>query len=166
MKIDLKKLNGVYGGKIPFSGEADLSGEELYGAYPFRQPVRYEGEIANHLGVLTLSGTIRAVYATCCARCLKPLDVPLAAQVETVLSRDGSEEDDVFVLTEDAIEVEDVLIPELLLQVHMTYLCREDCKGLCPVCGADRNVQPCTCENRQVDPRLAALAALLDGKTD
>ena len=106
------------------------------------------------------------MYATCCARCLKPLDVPLAAQVETVLSRDGSEEDDVFVLTEDAIEVEDVLIPELLLQVHMTYLCREDCKGLCPVCGADRNVQPCTCENRQVDPRLAALAALLDGKTD
>ena len=90
----------------------------------------------------------------------------LTAQVETVLSREGSEEDDVFVIEEDAVEVEDVLVPELLLQVRMTYLCKEDCKGLCPHCGVDRNVQQCSCETRQIDPRLAALAALLDGKKD
>ena len=91
MKIDLKKLNGVYGSKIPFSGSVDLSGEELYGAHPFQHPAQYEGEIVNHLGVLTLSGTIKALYSTCCSRCLKPLDVLLTAQVETVLSREGSE---------------------------------------------------------------------------
>lgn len=164
MRIDLKKINSVYGSRIPFRGQADLSGETLYGECPFRQPVQYEGEIVNHLGVLKLSGTVQAVYSTHCARCLKALDVPLTAQVETVLTREGSEEDDVFVLTEDAVEVEDVLIPELLLQVHMTYLCKEDCKGLCPICGADRNVTVCTCETRQVDPRMAALAALLGDK--
>ena len=166
MRIDLKKLSSVYGSKIPFAGQADLSAEELYGERPFRQPVQYEGEIVNHLGVLKLNGTVRTVYATHCSRCFKALEVPLSARVETVLAREGSEEDDVFVLTGDAVEVEDVLIPELLLQVRMTYLCKEDCKGLCPVCGADRNVTACACESRQVDPRLAALAALLGDKKD
>lgn len=164
MRIDLKKLSGVYGSKLPFAGEADLSAETLYGERPFQKPVQYEGEIVNHLGVLKLTGTVRAVYSTHCSRCFQPLDVPLEAQVESVLSREELEEDEVFLLTEDAVEVEDVLIPELLLQVRMTYLCKEDCKGLCPVCGADRNVRACTCESRQVDPRLAALAALLGDK--
>lgn len=164
MRIDLKKLSGVYGSKIPFSGEADLSAETMYGEHPFQQPVQYEGEIVNHLGVLKLNGIVQAVYSTHCSRCFKPLDVPLSAQVETVLSREGGEEDDIFPITEDAVEVEDVLMPELLLQVRMTYLCKEDCKGLCPVCGADRNVSSCTCETRQIDPRLAALASLLEKK--
>ena len=43
----------------------------------------------------------------------------------------------------------------------MTYLCKEDCKGLCPHCGADRNETDCCCEKKQIDPRFAALHALL-----
>lgn len=166
MRIDLKKLTGVYGSNIPFSGSVDLSNEELYGTHPFRHPAEYEGFVVNHLGVLKLVGTMKALYSTCCSRCLQPLDVLLTAQVETVLSREGSEEDDVFLIAEDAVEVEDVLVPELLLQVRMTYLCKEDCAGLCPQCGLDRNQASCACDSRQVDPRLAALAALLGDKKD
>ena len=70
MRIDLKKLSGVYGSKIPFAGQADLSAEAVYGEYPFQQPVRYEGEIVNHLGVLKLTAGVQAVYSTHCARCL------------------------------------------------------------------------------------------------
>lgn len=165
MRIDLKKLNGVYGSKIPFEGQADLSNENIFGEFPFKTPANYHGEIVNHLGVLELSGEISAVLHTHCARCLKPLEEPLSAQVQAVLSRDESEEEDVFQITQDTVEVEDILIPELLLQVQMTYLCREDCKGLCPTCGANRNTNPCNCENKQIDPRLAALASLLGDKS-
>ena len=165
MKIDLRKLSSTHGASLPFHGSADLSGEALYGEYPFRAPVTYEGEIENQMGILRLSGVVRAVYATHCARCFAPLEVPLQAQVRVMLSREGGEEDDVFPIEEDELEVEDVLIPELLLQVRMTYLCKEDCKGLCPVCGANRNETECTCQSKQIDPRLAGLAALLkDGK--
>lgn len=167
MKIDLIKLIGAYGDRIPFEGTANLTGEVLYGAYPFQHPVQYWGEITSHSGgVLKLTGTIKTIYSTCCSRCLKPLDVLLTAQAETVLSREGEEDDDVYVLSEDAIEVEDILIPELLLQVNMTYLCKEDCKGLCPQCGADRNEVSCSCESKQIDPRMAALAALFKDKQD
>lgn len=166
MKIDLRKLIGGYGDAIPFSGTADLSGEMLYGFRPFQSPVEYTGEIVDHLGVLRLLGSIHTIYHTCCSRCLKPLEIPLSAKVEVILSRDGEseDEDDVFPVENDTIEVEDVLVPALILQVGMTYLCKEDCKGLCPSCGCDLNESVCSCGSKQVDPRMAVLAKLLEGK--
>ena len=46
----------------------------------------------------------------------------------------------------------------------MTYLCNEDCKGLCRSCGCDRNETVCSCGAKQADPRMAVLAKLLEGK--
>ena len=150
MKIDLRKL--AHSDTLPFSGTIDLSGEELYGAKPFQSPVVFSGEV-------------KTTYHTCCARCLKPLEIPLSAEVDVVLSRDPSaeEEDDVFVVEGTEFEVEDVLVPALILQVDMIYLCREDCKGLCPSCGCDLNESVCSCGSKQVDPRMAVLAKLLEG---
>lgn len=164
MKIDLRKL--VPGDKIAFSGTADLSEESLYGAKPFQSPVTYSGEVVNHLGVYRLTGQISTIYHTCCARCLKPLQIPLQATADGILSRDGAaeDEDDVFPIENNAVEVEDILIPALILQVDMTYLCRDDCKGLCPICGCDRNESVCSCASEQTDPRLAVLAKLLKDK--
>ncbi len=164
MKIDLKKLSGVHGSALPFSGSADLSQEMLYGEFPFQTPVQYQGKIVNHLGVLSLQAVVRATYATHCARCFAPLQIPLEAAVQAVLSREDAEEEGVLHIDGDTVEVEDALIPELLLQVRMTYLCKEDCKGLCPVCGVNRNVSVCSCQPKQIDPRLAGLAALLKDK--
>ena len=48
----------------------------------------------------------------------------------------------------------------------MQPLCRPDCQGLCPVCGKDRNVDPCQCQVEWVDPRLAVLKTLVDRKPD
>ena len=146
MKIELKKLNALQHAVLPFSEVIDLKDEKMYGRKPFQSP------------------SIKTVYSTECARCLKPLDIPLEAEADMILSDDpeAEEEDDLFVLTGDSVDPADVLVPALILQVQMTYLCKEDCKGLCPHCGADRNVTECDCESRQIDPRFAALRALLD----
>ena len=164
MKIDLKQLSALHHGSIPFEEMIDLREETLYGAKPFQSPVQLSGEVSNESGVLRLKGTIKTIYSTACARCLKPLDILLTAQADMVLSDDPDavEEDDLFVLTGDSVDPADVLVPALILQVQMTYLCKEDCKGLCPHCGADRNVTDCDCEKKQIDPRFAALRALLD----
>lgn len=164
MKIDLKQLSALHHGSIPFEETIDLREETLYGAKPFQSPVQISGEVSNESGVLRLKGTIKTIYSTACARCLKPLDILLTAQADMVLSDDPDavEEDDLFVLTGDSVDPADVLVPALILQVQMTYLCKEDCKGLCPHCGADRNVTDCDCEKKQIDPRFAALRALLD----
>ena len=168
MRIDLSKLIGSAGGRLPFEGSCDLSQETMFGERPFRHPVTYAGEIANQLDVLRLRGTIETVYSTACARCLKPLSVPLAAEVEMVLTSDpaAEERDDVFLLEGETVEVEDILVPELLLQVDRAYLCKEDCKGLCPHCGCNLNETTCSCESKPIDPRFAALAALLQDKPE
>ena len=164
MKIDLKQLSALHHGSIPFEETIDLREETLYGAKPFQSPVQLSGEVSNESGVLRLKGMIKTIYSTACARCLKPLDILLTAQADMVLSDDPDavEEDDLFVLTGDSVDPADVLVPALILQVQMTYLCKEDCKGLCPHCGADRNVTDCDCEKKQIDPRFAALRAMLD----
>ena len=163
MKIDLKRLTVSHHASILFNEKIDLREEVLYGAKPFQSPVQISGEVSNESGVLQLKGTIKAIYSTSCARCLKPLDILLTAEVDTILTDDSEaeEEDDLFVLTGDSVDPADVLVPALILQVQMTYLCKEDCKGLCPHCGVDRNTVGCGCETQQSDPRFAALRALL-----
>ena len=101
MKIELKKLNALQHAVLPFSEVIDLKDEKMYGRNPFQSPVYVEGEVSNESGVLRLKGSIRAVYSTECARCLKPLDIPLEAEADMILSDDPeAEEEDLKAVTE------------------------------------------------------------------
>ena len=164
MKLDLKRIAVTDGETIPFSYDADLTKEEMNGEYPFRTPVHVEGEVRNHLGVLNLHATVRALYQIQCARCLAPVNVDLNVPCDMILSAEvqDDERDDIYQLEGDSVELDDIVIPALLLEVHMTYLCKPDCKGLCPTCGKNRNEGPCGCDGRQIDSRLAVLQKLLD----
>ena len=66
---------------------------------------------------------------------------------------------DVFPYTGDIVDLEPLVREQFVLAVPFAPLCREDCLGLCPQCGADRNVAPCSCE-APIDPRFAALQGL------
>ncbi len=73
------------------------------------------------------------------------------------------EEPDVFFIDEaHRLDLEDPMREYALLSIPMLPLCREDCKGLCPQCGANLNDGPCDCDTEQVDDRLAALKHLLE----
>jgi hypothetical protein len=63
-------------------------------------------------------------------------------------------------LDEEVLDTEPLLVEQLHLAVPMKPVCRPDCKGLCPHCGADRNRGECDCRETDVDPRWAALAKL------
>jgi uncharacterized protein len=60
----------------------------------------------------------------------------------------------------DSLALEDVLREQVLLSLPLKTLCKPDCKGLCPRCGADRNRQPCSCDMGPSDPCWEALAGL------
>ena len=164
MKIDLRKLVSAKVEHIPFDGTVDLSEEMINGEKPLQNSVTYEGEIQNHTDILRLEGNICTILSTKCARCLQPLEIPLSVDVDMVLMpQDGTaiEEEDTFLYQGDEIDPEDVMIPELLFNIDMVYLCKEDCKGLCPHCGGDRNISSCDCGGKQIDDRLAVLKTLL-----
>ena len=83
----------------------------------------------------------------------------LAAQVVEKFYPAGAEniENDAFIYESDLLDITEPVRESLLLAVPLQSLCREDCRGLCPVCGADRNEGDCGCDATTVDPRLAAL---------
>ena len=62
---------------------------------------------------------------------------------------------------DDVIDLGEVMREQFFLALPMKPLCRPDCKGLCPICGANRNRQQCECREEWVDPRLAGLKNLL-----
>jgi len=63
---------------------------------------------------------------------------------------------------EGLLDLDRLIQTEAMLGLPMKPLCREGCRGLCPVCGGNRNVTPCDCEARRPDPRLAVLKSLAE----
>ncbi len=108
-----------------------------------------------------------------CGRCLEeisqPLGFPFSEEFhQTVVVNTGMvlpkpEDPDTFLIDEThKLDLGDAMRQYALLNVPMLPLCRADCKGLCPQCGANLNDGPCDCDTDQVDDRLAALKQLLD----
>jgi uncharacterized protein len=104
-----------------------------------------------------LRGALRGGLVTQCARCLEPatlaLDVPVMltfAEHEEpgIEGEDDGTEDDVIYFSDGVIDVGPEIRDELLLALPMGPLCREDCAGICPTCGANRNLTPCDCAKR------------------
>jgi uncharacterized protein len=106
-----------------------------------------------------------------CDRCLKPVEVPVNAdfeleyisgsEYETSAAAELTEaEMSVSVFDGKAIDVDEIVKEQILLTVPTRMLCREDCKGICPECGTDRNTGECSCVTSDIDPRWAALKKL------
>ena len=83
--------------------------------------------------------------------------------VEAVLKADAEDDDyeELFPLDGDGVDVSDVLETCFILNMDTKFLCREDCRGLCPDCGRNLNDGPCGC-TKKIDPRMAVLGRLLD----
>jgi uncharacterized protein len=148
-------------------GELALDDSELR----LIEPAEIRGRYRKNGEEVALHGHLSATVEAPCARCLKPVALPLAAElserfVGAVSWRDEEqhelrEEDlNLAVFNGEAIELDDLVREEILLAMPAQVLCREDCQGLCPICGMDRNVSQCECESRQTDARWGALKDL------
>jgi uncharacterized protein len=96
-----------------------------------------------------------------------PIDVPFdvrylpASDATGGEEREVAEEDlDTSVYRDDQINLNEVLREQFYLALPMKPLCREDCAGLCPQCGINRNTGTCSCATEFEDPRLAPLRGL------
>ena len=151
-----------------------LSGEKREIVFDYTVPLDYSENGYEIHGEAVISGTVKdmggymqldakcsAEYDTRCARCLKPLkDVcsidfvrPVAARLES----EDEEEEYLLVGEGGVINVDEAITEELLLSLPFRSLCSEDCKGLCPKCGCNKNEKDCGCVMKEPDPRFAIL---------
>ncbi len=169
MKIDLNKVL-----EEPFHWEetaavdaATLGCPELLEV----GPVHWRGSVEPTTGGFVLRGRFDYEQTVACPRCMEPTTEPVDGEVGLIVVVERSQPtageyelrgDDLntLVLPGEELDTEPILREQLQLNVPMRLLCREDCQGLCPVCGKNRNHETCGCTEQRSDPRWAALAAL------
>jgi DUF177 domain-containing protein len=114
-------------------------------------------------------GRIDATIPQACGRCLESFPAIVAASVDVRLTprpatKDthelGEDDLDVDFYVGGELDLDRLIDAETTLALPMKPLCRTDCRGLCPVCGVNRNVTSCDCSPRPADPRLAVLKQL------
>ena len=132
---------------------------------PLELDLRLEGV---REGVL-VSGTVRATATGECARCLEPVAPEVEADVQVLYAGgddapDDDADGDVVTLGGDVLDLGPAVRDAVVLVLPLAPRCDEDCAGLCDGCGERLDDLPADHEHRQVDPRLAGLAALLDGQ--
>jgi len=123
-----------------------------------------------HLGRTTegiwIRGTLAVVVDLQCVRCLMPVERELEIELDERFQLPPIREEDrgeVYPIEADHhIDLEPVLREAVIVSTPMRVLCRVDCAGLCATCGQDLNEGPCDCPIDDVDPRMAALKALLE----
>lgn len=136
------------------------------------EPARVDFKVSLSGDLARVTGHLSAGLQLVCCRCLNlyrvvvDKDVDLEYQPDPEVAAEGEEFEleyadlTVGFYRKDRIDLTALIGEQLLLEVPMKPVCREDCKGLCPQCGADRNTEPCECRTESLDPRLSALAGL------
>lgn len=163
MILDLEPIFNTEEMVKQFDYELDLSEQELNGSKPFASPVKISGHAGNYTGIVELHAIADFTLETACDRCAKPISLPLATKIfhTLVTSLNDETNDELLLVNELRFDLDSLITEDIFLDLPSKLLCREDCKGMCPKCGADLNEGSCSCE-KEVDPRLAALKQLLD----
>ncbi len=163
MKLDLRDIIEMPGASKAFACEVPAEERLSPSVLAFVEGPHAEGAVVNTAGALTLTGDLTARMTCVCDRCGKTYETEKRMALSLPLAADLTDEEnpDIFPIENDEIDLDEILETSFLLDMDAKYLCREDCKGLCPNCGADLNLGPCGCK-REVDPRMAVLGQLLD----
>lgn len=118
---------------------------------------------------LLLSGEIQSELTGQCGRCLEEFPFSLTREFSVVLTPQAPtgreaelsyDELSASFYTGDTIDISALIHEQTLLALPVPPLCREECRGLCPQCGVNRNVEPCQCQSTWSDPRLRVLSSL------
>jgi uncharacterized protein len=159
-------------------GQVHLEGERSFELQEGRLKVHLEKGEENTVQV---KGRLTARLGLECGRCLEPFSYAIDQNVDLFYlprQREAqAEEQDadvqlsdhqmvVVFYDNDRIDLGEMVREQFFLQIPMRRLCREDCKGLCPDCGKNKNLERCECAPQSAsDPRLARLGKLFDNKS-
>ncbi len=145
------RLSGA-GDTLPLAGHLDETGYAL-GDHEFSLPggIDYDLVLTNAGEGILATGLVRAHVVGTCDRCLEPAEFDVAGEVDGYylfeeperLAEDEDEADYELVSPDNTIDLSGALISALVMETPFVVLCREDCRGLCPVCGANLNEEDC-----------------------
>lgn len=144
MKINLKQLFSIVGESKEFSYDITQDDLSSINGYSFASPVKTSGKLYNRAGVVYLKYSVDFTLDVTCDRCLKQLEREYHYDFDHIVVPSLSGDNDDYIVAEgESIEMNEIAVTDLLLQLPSKMLCKDDCKGLCMVCGCDLNEESC-----------------------
>jgi uncharacterized protein len=166
MKINVAQLRKAIGARQSFNfhspAEKLASGD---GNFWLHGLLEVSGDVINTGRFLAVTGIIGGTARLTCNRCLTDFTQDISVPFSETFREEGDDADpDALSFYGDEIDIAESVREALVIAEPLKALCREDCLGICPVCGVNRNENPCACDTAVLDPRLAALGKLLPRK--
>lgn len=169
--LDLREMRGPEE-RVDRTCPAASFAAEPHDDYRVADPVLLALRVRKDGDKCHVSGRVRTTLTLACSRCLEPFGAPCDLTVDLRYlphsanrgdGETGIAEDDLSTAfyRDNRIDLMQMVREQFQLALPMKPLCRGDCRGLCPVCGSNRNERSCCCDTRWRDPRLAALEGLL-----
>jgi len=134
-------------------------------------PVTVKGNAVNYEGKINVDLRITAQVERTCSRCLERFKEEVQVDSTYVFVKeskddkdDKQDKEDYYTYKNEKVDITDLVIGDIAAKLAMKPLCNENCKGLCPICGKNKNNIDCQCKSEEIDPRMQALSKLLDRK--
>lgn len=150
---------------IEWWDDFDYLGRRVRFASPVTARVKYAFDGSG----FNVGGNVTAAFRSACARCGREFIEPFETEFDERFEKEAGGEDDAYPFAGDEIDLNDLVRDAILLNMPNYSLCKEDCRGLCPVCGRDLNTGQCSCareadEDETVNPFLRLRNLLEDDK--
>ena len=164
MILDLKSIFLCEGSVLERELVQDMSETAVDGVKPFVSPVRVDVTAENRAGLVKLSLATSFNFQKPCDRCGTDVirEIHYSFEHYLVTSLSGDQNDDYIETPDYTIDIDGLVRDDILLELPSKYLCSDECKGLCPKCGANLNEKACGCTAKETAPRLEALRKLTD----
>ncbi|OON93383.1 MAG: hypothetical protein ATN33_05820 [Epulopiscium sp. Nele67-Bin001] len=134
--------------------EVDLKDANL-GSEQTTYPARVYGKITRLGNNYIVRGAVDTTVKLMCGRCLDEVDYNIHANLFNEFSSDLTYcEDEVILVKGTIIDLSDSILEAILLELPFGFVCNEDCLGICKVCGTNRNIDQCDCNQSVIDLRL------------
>ena len=135
----------------------EFEGEEIRAI----EDVKVEGVATSNEDVIVVNASIKTKLQLTCSRCLDTFIYPIDIDIEERFTNNKELQDEEIMFVDgDTLNITEIIENSIISTLPIKRLCKEDCKGLCSQCGANKNVENCSCLDYDVDVRLAKLREL------
>lgn len=149
MLMDVSRALRYPGQPFPFEQELEIEPTTVLDDPVAFSRVSIRGTFTGVGEAVEVEAELTAHVTSRCARCLEAVEMDLAVDVDELYTRPDqvveNEERETYPLDGSKLDLTPMVEEALLLELPIRFLCKEDCKGICHLCGANLNVAPCTC---------------------
>ncbi len=163
MIIELESIFNTDGSSYEFDYELSLSHISVAGVNPLKAPVKVKGMVKNNTGIVTLGASVELVYSAQCDRCAEVAEKTFNYEFShnLIASLSNEDNDDFLVVSDMRLDLDELIEEDVNLELPTKFLCDDECKGICTMCGKNLNKAKCDCK-KPIDPRLEGLLQFLE----